>query len=246
VLEWSTLTSPAVPGGRDLDDNWESGATPKLSPLQRLFGTSPRPKRDREKKPLGDRLRSAFLKPVEPDTKRAADEPQSVGELEAAVKSANDKERLVGLLAAPWAAGIGILITDALIDHDPAARLKDGLINKLHVSVSLYHEVLVALLVLSVAMLVAAMFRKRLYLGIIMALYGLTVFNLHYWGFGIPFLMCGAWLLVRAYRLQRALREATGDSPRRTGSNARGRDATYTSRPRANKRYTPPTSSPRS
>ena len=62
-------------------------------------------------------------------------------------------------------------------------------------SVSLYHEVAAALVILSVVMLTTAMLRKRLYLGIVMALYGLTVFNLHYWGFGIPFIMAGAWLL---------------------------------------------------
>ena len=62
-------------------------------------------------------------------------------------------------------------------------------------------------------MLAFAWFRKRLYLGMVIALYGLAVFNLHYWGFGIPFVMAGAWLLVRAYRLQRDLRVATGDLP---------------------------------
>lgn len=231
--------------GRDLDDDWATGVTPKRNPLQRLYRALQRPNRNREKTPLGDRLRSAFLKPVDPDSTKAPDEPQSVEELEAAIKSASDKERLIGLLAAPWAAGIGILITDALISHDPVARLKNGLVNKLHVSVSLYHEVLVALLMLSVVMLVTAMLRKRLYLGIVMALYGLTLFNLHYWGFAIPFLMCGAWLLVRAYRAQKSLREATGDLPRHLGSQARGRNATYASRPRANKRYTPPGSPPR-
>ena len=42
------------------------------------------------------------------------------------------------------------------------------------------------------------------------ALYGLAVFNLHWWGFGVPFVLVGAWYLVRAYRAQRALKEATG------------------------------------
>ena len=49
-------------------------------------------------------------------------------------------------------------------------------------------------------MLATAWWRKRLYLGIVMALYGLTVFNLHYWGFGIPYLLCAGWWIVRAYR----------------------------------------------
>ena len=58
-----------------------------------------------------------------------------------------------------------------------------------------------------------------------MALYGLAVFNLHYWGFGVPFILVGAWLLVRAYRLQRDLREATGDAPARPGPTPAGRRA---------------------
>ncbi len=57
-------------------------------------------------------------------------------------------------------------------------------------------------------MLVTAYFRKRFFLGIAMALYGLSVFNLHYWGFGVPFLMVGAWLLVT--RLPPPARSAGG------------------------------------
>ena len=91
-------------------------------------------------------------------------------------------------------------------------------------------------------MLVTAWFRKRMYLGICMALYGLAIFNLHYWGFGIPYVLGGAWLLVRAYRLQRELREATGDRRRRRRA---GRAAAPGSRrPSANKRYTPPDHGP--
>jgi hypothetical protein len=191
-------------------------------------------------------MRSAFLRPPKPGSGSPSDEPQSVEELQAAVKSANDKERFIGLLAAPWAAAIGILISVELISHDPAARLANGQPNKLHVSVGLYHEVLAALVVLSVVMLVFAMMRKRLYLGMVMALYGLTVFNLHYWGFGVPYILCAAWLLMRSYRLQRSLREATGEPSSRFGSQSRGRDTTFTSRPRPNKRYTPPTSTRRS
>ena len=44
-----------------------------------------------------------------------------------------------------------------------------------------------------------------------MALYGLSIFNLHYWGFGVPFLLFGSWYLVRAYRLQQKLKLAQGD-----------------------------------
>jgi len=159
-----------------------------------------------------DRLRAAFVKPAENDTSPTAessDSPPSVEDLEDDVRSANDKERLIGLLAAPFAAGIGILVSRALVVNDPPSLLKSGQVDPLHVSFTLYHDLEGVLLVLSILMLVTALLRKRLYLGIVMALYGLAVFNLHYWGFGIPFVMAGAWLMVRAYRLQRDLREAT-------------------------------------
>ncbi len=38
-----------------------------------------------------------------------------------------------------------------------------------------------------------ALWRKRLFMGILAAMYGLAIFNLHYWGFGVPFVMVGAW-----------------------------------------------------
>ncbi|MGO8875947.1 MAG: hypothetical protein ACLQNG_09305 [Acidimicrobiales bacterium] len=189
-----------------------------------------------------ERLRNAILKPVEPpdEQQSSADELSSREELEAAVHFADDKERLIGLLAAPLAAAIGILVISALIVNDPAALLRSGLPNKLHVALSLYYELGAVLLALSVLMLAMAMFRKRLLLGILLALYGLAVFNLHYWGFGIPFIMGGSWLLVRAYRLQRDLREATGTAP----FSGRGRSV-GASMPAANKRYTPPSSARR-
>ncbi len=165
-----------------------------------------------------------------------------MGELEAAVRSADDKERLIGLIAAPLAAGIGMLVISALVTNDPAARLKDGRLNSLHVNPAIYHDLLIVLLVLSVAMLAAAWSRKRLYLGVVTALYGLAIFNLHYWGFGVPFIMVAAWLLVRSYRLQRDLRAAAGEPAggrsHRAGTPARGRGP-------QSRRYTPPPTRPK-
>ena len=180
---------------------------------------------------MGERLQGRFLearpKPGAPD---GWEIPTDVAELKEATRRANDKERLVGTFAAPLAAAISFLVIGALISHDPAQLLKNGQPNPKYTSVSLYHELLGVLLALSVAMLGFALWRKRLLLGIAMALYGLAVFNLRYWGFGIPFILGGAWLLVRAYRLGHGLKMATG-SPRATPAAGR---------PRANKRYTPP------
>ncbi len=44
-----------------------------------------------------------------------------VDEIEAAIKRADDKERLVGLIAAPVAAAIELIVTQARIDNDPPA-----------------------------------------------------------------------------------------------------------------------------
>ncbi len=229
-----------MPDGREPEE-WETRPTSRLSPSWWLARIFPSKSRKSDKPRVAERLSNVMLKPPKPGMEKVSDTPETVEELQLAVKFANDKERLIGLLAAPFAAAIGLLIGNALISHDPAARLASGSVNKLHVSVGLYDEAMLALVVLAVVMLITAYFRKRLYLAIVMALYGLTVFNLHYWGFGIPYLMAGAWMLVRVYRLQKALREATGDTSR-YGPNRSGGSTPYATRPRANRRYTPPTS----
>jgi len=154
--------------------------------------------------------------------------PTTVADIEAAIKRADDKERLIGLLAAPVAAAIGLLVVASLIAHDPKEVTK-------HVTPSLYVELGAVTMALALFMLAMAWFRKRTFLGIAMALYGLSIFNLHYWGFGLPFIIGGAWYLVRAYRLSEKLKfakAAEGPGPA-TGSTA--------PRPQPSKRYTPPT-----
>jgi hypothetical protein len=228
------------------DDSQLGGAPPKLSAGQRMLLVMPSMRRERkEKEPIGDWMRQTFLKPEDPDAKtkaKTSDVPESVGELEELVKRTNDKERAIGLLAAPFAALIGFLVVHTLVANDPPAHLKDGALNRLYVNPSTYSELLLVLLALALVMLTMAMLRKRLFLGMAAALYGLAIFNLRYWGFGIPFVMCGAWYLVRAYRLQRALRVANGEGLSRYGSKSQ-RNATSFTQP--NKRYTPPTSSTR-
>lgn len=190
-----------------------------------------------EKPSLLIRLRDAMVKPPKPGSEtevKPAGEPQSVEELEAASKSATDKERAIGLIAAPFAALIGILVIAALISHNPPALLKNGQVNKAHANPSLYLDLGVVLLGMSVLMIVMALWRKRLFLGIVLALYGLAIFNLHYWGFGIPFLLFGSWYLVRAYRMQKAVTLARSEEPL-PGANGSPRAS-------ANKRYTPSSS----
>jgi len=92
------------------------------------------------------------------------------------------------------------------------------------------------LLGLAAVMLAAAWFRKRLYMGLAMALYGLSIFNLHFWGFGVPYLLFGSWYLVRAYRLGQKLKLAKEASPGGSGSSPR--------QAQPNKRFTPPVPAP--
>ena len=184
--------------------------------------------------PIGDRLRTALLKPAPAggDAEPGGD-ARSLEEVRTAERYADDKERFLGLVAAPLAAAIGFFISNYQIEHDPPAYLKDGLANPLHANVATYHVLELVLLALSLVILAMAWYRRRLFLGIAMALYGLGVFNLHYWGFGVPFLAGGAWLLVRAYRAHQAVKTAGG---------GRSRDGAQSGlpRPKANKRYTPP------
>lgn len=166
------------------------------------------------------------------ETSTGDDGPTTVPEIEAAIRRADDKERLIGLLAAPVAAAIGLLVTANLVANDPKALLANGQVNHLHANPSLYVELGLVTMALALVMLVTAWFRKRLILGIATALYGLSIFNLHYWGFGVPFILIGAWYLVRAYRLQGRLKAAKAAE----GIDYRSPMAP----PRPSKRYTPP------
>lgn len=166
---------------------------------------------------LAERLREAVFvaQPAPTPARRVTATTKAVA------RAADDKERLVGLFAAPLAGAIGILIITALLANDPPALLTGGRADRLHVNPAVYHELFYVLVALSVAMLATALLRRRLFLGMAMAMYGLALFNLHYWGFGVPFLMAGSWLLVRAYRANRDHRDATTGSRQSAGGRAR-------------------------
>jgi hypothetical protein len=207
-------------------ENPRGGTSLKLGPWQRFF-LKLRSNSGEAKSPLMDRLRLAVLKPEDPGAPSRTRGAYEVSgeELVLEEKRANDKERAIGLLAGPVGTLIAFLVVHELVLHDPAAP------NRLHVNLSTYYDLFVVLIVLSVGITIMALWRKRLYLGIATSLYGLAIFNLHYWGFGVPFVMVGAWYLVRTYRLHRNLRESTA-------SAADG--PSFTSRPGSSKRYTPP------
>jgi hypothetical protein len=202
---------------------FDEADAPPRSLWQRFADLIRKPDDDRPS--LGQRLTGAMLKAdAGADSKP---EPTTVEELEEAVKRADDKERLIGLTAAPLAGLIGIFITSSLV-----ANTANGTHD------SAYSVLGVVLLALAVVMLAMAWWRKRLYLGIVMALYGISVFNLRFWGFGVPYVLVGAWYLVRAYRLNQKLKLAREEAPSPGAPRAPGSSS------RASKRYTPPTPPP--
>ena len=171
------------------------------------------------------RLRYSMVVPDE--SEESPEKSQSVAEIQAEIGTLDEKERAIGLLVAPVAAVIGLFVSGASINYAK---------NHGNRGLSTYKELTYLLLGMSVVILVMAMLRKRLFLGMGIALFGLGILNLHQWEFGFPFIMVGAWYLVRAYRMQQDLRRAGGGRsvPTRGGTAAKG------SRPRQNKRYTPP------
>jgi hypothetical protein len=209
--------------------------SPGPSLWQRTLLRLPRLGGGGHKPPVRERLEKAFLRPVDEKGAASPGPPAapSLAELEAA-RVPDDQERLIGLSLAPLAGLIALVLTAHQLSNNPPALSKNGRPNPLHVSAALAHEVELVLLGLAVVILVSSLARKRLYTGIATALYGLAVFNLHWWGFGIPFVLAGAWFMVRAYRAQQAYRLAT------SGGEQRPQPA----KP-ANKRYTPPAASPR-
>jgi hypothetical protein len=192
---------------------------------------------DQPKLTLFERVRYTMVKPDD-SGKVKEEEPQlSREELEATIARADDKERNIGLVAAPIGAIITLFISADLIHHAQQAGQ----------STSVYQTLTFVLLGMAALILVGSWLRKRLILGIVMALFGLGIFNLHYWGFGVPFLMAGgSWYLVRAWRLNSKLKLAGGGSgrsysPPNSKVAPRGLPSAGGVLPRPNKRYTPAT-----
>jgi Ca2+/Na+ antiporter len=181
---------------------------------------------------LWERVKYTLVRPDDDPADRARPtDDRTAEELREAIRRSDDKERTIGVVAAPIAAIVGIAISSASINYAKTH----------HENVHVYDELTYVLLGLAVLIMVSSLLRKRLFQGITLALFGLAVFQLHYTyaGFALPFVLAGAWYLVRAYRLQQSLKRAEADDGvRPTRSKAQ---AGPVPRPRPNKRYTPPT-----
>ena len=183
-------------------------------------------------------------------TSAKATSGMSKDELVVAIKRINDQERKLGLLIAPVGAVLGVLYTAYEIHINPAVGHKD------HVSQSVLVLYGVARVAFSVLVALAALWRRRSFLGFALLFLGTS--------FGspivaLPFWFVGGWLIWRAFKWQKELAAITG-SERRAASA--GRSATTRSDPRtrsrgaaerrpkknqktpngpeASKRYTPP------
>jgi hypothetical protein len=203
---------PLMPRNTDVDD---SGAdAPKLTFFQRL--------------------RYTMVKPDDDGTVKSDEPVLSREELEATIARADDKERNIGLVAAPIGAIVALFVSADLIHHAQQTGQ----------STSEFQTLTYVLLGMSVLLLAMSWLRKRLFIGIAMALFGLGIFNLKYWGFGLPFVIGGAWYLVRAWRLQAKLKLAGGGSGATYGppnSKVNRLPSAGGVLPRPSKRYTPPT-----
>ena len=180
----------------------------------------------------GQALALGAVHPAGPEGRHVRGEgrrvPHDEEGLEEAIARADHKERLIGLIAAPVAGGIGLLVSQSMAAQGTTKAAS-----------STAQVLALSLLVLAAAMLASAWFRKRLYLGIAMCLWGLSIFNLHFWGFGVPYLLFGSWYLVRSYRLQQKLKLVPG---RRRHPAPQCRRLRPTGPPE--KRYTPPVTGP--
>lgn len=180
---------------------------------------------DPDKPSFSERLTRAMIKADSRPDREVDEGPQTVEELEAASSSLDDRERLIGLAAAPLAGIAAIIVASSY-----------GSKSTTHAT-SVDSTLVLVLFGLALATMALAWFRKRLFLGIVLALFGLSVFNLHYWEFGVPFLLIGSWYLVRAYRISQKLKLARSGGAAGTGGPS--------GRAQPNKRYTPPTAPPR-
>jgi hypothetical protein len=183
-----------------------------------------------------ERIKYSVVRPDdEGDGAKASADERSVDEIRDHVRVADDRERAVGLIAGPISAVITFIVIGSLISRNsqPTTLAKN------YVAASTYHWVLLVLLGLAVIMLASAWFRKRLILAVALALYGIGLFQLGYLGFAVPFVLAGAWYLVRGFRLQQELKQAEGEQPGSAGT--KGTSRSNGARPRQNKRYTPPT-----
>ncbi len=157
---------------------------------------------------LWERMKYTLVRPDDEPSERSSPADDRHGRrAPGAIHRSDDKERAIGLWrrrSPPSSASLSVTrsINNARTHHQSVEPPTSGSP--------------IVLLGLAVLILVSSLLRKRLFQGITLALFGLAVFQLHYTyiGFAAPFILAGAWYLVRAYRLQQALKQAELDEGR--------------------------------
>ena len=138
-------------------DGSDGAAPPKLSFGQRvLLALAPgeaRADRARRKEPIGDWMRRTFLKPEDPDAAPAkAPDTAAIGRgaRRRWSRSTDDKERAIGLVGGSTGSSHRLPRHPRPRRERPAQHLANGAVNPHYVNPSLYDEVLLVLLVLSI------------------------------------------------------------------------------------------------
>src|SRR6202020_3450901 len=78
-----------------------------------------------------ERLKYSMVRPADDPKEKEVQEIRPVEEIQADIARSNDKERAIGLVAAPVAAFIGLLIGDASVNYAKTHNQSTGVYDKL-------------------------------------------------------------------------------------------------------------------
>jgi hypothetical protein len=158
------------------------------------------------------RMHDALLRPAPSSQSARKSDPisdMSNEELTHAIKQLDDRERYYALMAGPFGALIGIVLTIAAIHYNPPLHHKG------HVANSVTELYGVARVVLGALVTIVARTRRRSLVAFALLFLGTAEgfpFALLFWGLG-------GWMIWRVFRYQKAL-TARGAGPRGAGPRA--------------------------
>ncbi|MGA2520629.1 MAG: hypothetical protein ABSG81_07410 [Acidimicrobiales bacterium] len=133
------------------------------------------------------------------------------------IKKVDDRERVMALFSAPLGVAVGVALTVIAI-HTYAPLRVNGHVNKQHVAESLILLEGGARVLLSGLVAVAAMSRRRSFIGFALLFLGTSMGSPL---FALPFWALGGYLIWRVFKYQRALNARNGTT-RGAGRPARG------------------------
>ena len=180
---------------------------------------------------LWQRVKYSMVEPDDdPVTRKEGQPVRPVEEIQEDLRRSNDKERTIGLVAAPVAAIVGIAISTASINYARTLQPERSCLRRADVRPPRTRRPDPGGIAVAQAPVSGDHGRT--------VRSGRLPVHYTYVGFAAPFILVGAWYMVRAYRLQQELERSEADVGgvrRNSASPSRG------ARPRPNKRCTPPT-----